>query len=224
MLCAGFGFILFIGPYAFWIARVQNRIRKEEGKNRPFSLSQRYEYRSPVVFLGLPLVHILFNAEENGKPMAARGWVAIGTRAYGILYAAGVVSVGGISCGATAIGIIAIGGSSIGLFSFGGFALGFAAMGGASIGYMAIGGGAIGWLAASGGAAVARHFAVGGGVIAQHANDHPANVFMQTNPFFRNAHILFWTLIWFCWIVPSGSTLLFKWRRLRNIRAAQPTQ
>jgi RNA polymerase sigma factor (sigma-70 family) len=224
ILCLAFAFIAVVGPYTFWMARVQKRIRKEEAKSSEFSMSQRYEYRSPCTFLGLPLVHVLFNAEENGKPLPARGWIAFGNRAYGILYAAGVFSVGGISCGASAIGIIAIGGFSAGLFSFGGMAVGVAAMGGGSIGYMALGGGAIGWLAAGGGAAVARHFAVGGGVIAQHANDHAANVFMQTNPFFRNGHVIFWILICFSWIVPSGSTLLYKWLRQRNFCASQPSQ
>ncbi len=168
------------------MARVQRRIRKEEGKKRAFSVYQNYEYRSAATFLGLPLVHIHFGEDENGKIRVAKGWIAIGTKAYGILYAAGGLAVGGISCGACAVGIIAIGGFGFGVFAFGGMALGIAAIGGASIGYMAFGGGAIGWLGATGGAAVARHYATGGGAIAEHANDSAANAFMQNNLFFSS--------------------------------------
>ncbi len=117
------------------------------------------------------------------------------------------------------MGIIAIGGFGFGVFAFGGMALGIAAIGGASIGYLAFGGGAIGWLGATGGAVVARHYATGGGAIAEHANDQAANVFMQNNFFFHNCYHIFFVLILFSWIVPAGSTLIYKWRRERNARA-----
>ncbi len=79
MLGLAFGFIAFVGPFSFWMARVQRRIRKEEGQHRAFSVYQNYEYRSAATFLGLPLVHIYFGTDENGKIRVAKGWIAIGT-------------------------------------------------------------------------------------------------------------------------------------------------
>lgn len=216
-----FGFVAVMGPYAFWMARGQRRIQKEEAKQRPVSLSQSYEYRSTYTLLGLPLVHIHFGTDEQGNMRTAKGWIAIGTKAYGVLYAAGALAVGGISCGAQAVGIIAIGGFGVGVFAFGGMALGILALGGASIGYLAFGGGAIGWLGAMGGATLARHYAVGGGAIAEHANDHAAYAFVHSNLYFQSVYHIFFVLFLFTWIVPSGSIVLFKWRRERSARMAQ---
>ncbi len=188
LLASTFGFIAFIGPYSGWIARVQRRIQREETKQsvnpRVISLSQPYEYRSPRTFLGLPLLYIRWNCVEAGKMLPAIGWIACGNKAYGILFASGTIAVGCISMGALAIGLFALGGFGIGLFAFGGMAVGYAAMGGVAVGYVAFGGGAIGWLGASGGAVVARHFALGGGAIAQNANDRAAQVFMHGSVFF----------------------------------------
>ncbi len=89
----------------------------------------------------------------------AKGWIAIGDRAYGILFAAGGVAVGCISMGGAAIGVIAIGGAAVGLLAFGGFALGDLAIGGGAIGILAAGGVATAWIGAEGGLAVARQFA-----------------------------------------------------------------
>jgi len=102
-----------------WAHRVQLRIRNEEGK-RPaamgfFSRFGFYEYRSPQTLLGLPLVHVRFNGQMSGP--AAKGWIAIGTKAYGILFACGGFAVGTISWGATAIGLIGLGGVGLGLLA-----------------------------------------------------------------------------------------------------------
>jgi len=80
--------------------------------------------------------------------------------------------------------------------------LGFAATGGGAIGYVAYGGGAIGWLGAAGGATLARHFAMGGGAIAPHANDRAAQMFMQHSAFFRYAEPFTWTMISLSWLAP----------------------
>jgi RNA polymerase sigma factor (sigma-70 family) len=188
ILGSAFGFVAVLGPYTLWMSRVQIRIRREEAKQsvnpRFISQSEPYEYRSPRTFLGLPLLHVRFNCVEAGKTLPAKGWIAVGNRAYGIIFAFGAIAVGGISSGALAVGLVALGGFGIGLFAFGGLAVGFAAMGGAAVGYVAFGGGAIGWLGASGGATLARHFALGGGAIAQHANDQAAQAFMHGSVFF----------------------------------------
>lgn len=95
-----------------------------------------------------------------GKPLpVARGWIAVGDRATGLL----------LAIGGRAMGTIALGGLSIGLISFGGLAIGLGfAVGGGAIGYQAIGGGAIGWNAL-GGAAVGIHSAGGLAIGLQHA-------------------------------------------------------
>ena len=227
ILGAAFGFVAVVGPYGLWIARKQIRIRKEEAKQsvdpRFISQSQPYEYRSPRTFLGFPLLHVRFNCVAAGKTLPAKGWIAVGNRAYGIVFAAGTIAVGGISCGPLAVGLLALGGCGIGLFAFGGLALGFAAIGGAAVGYLAFGGGAIGWLGASGGAVVARHFALGGGAIAQHANDQAAQAFMQGSTFFRYEWTVFNILIVLSWLLPPALSLYFKRWRARKGQAAQST-
>jgi RNA polymerase sigma factor (sigma-70 family) len=226
LLGSAFGFIAVVGPYTFWFARTQIRIQREEAKQsvnpRFISLSQLYEYRSPWTFLGLPLLHIRFNCVDDGRTLPAKGWTACGNKAYGILFASGGIAVGCVSMGALAIGLFALGGFGIGLFAFGGMSLGFAAIGGAAVGYVAFGGGAIGWLGASGGATLARHFALGGGAIAQHANDQAAQAFMNGNVFFRNEWTVFDILIVISWLLPAALTLYFKRRRQRKGQATQP--
>jgi RNA polymerase sigma factor (sigma-70 family) len=225
ILGAAFGFVAVVGPYGLWMARMQIRIRKEEAKQsvdpRFISQSQSYEYRSPRTFLGLPLLHVRFNCVAAGKTLPAKGWIAIGDKAYGILFAFGAIAVGGISSGGLAFGLVALGGVGIGFLAFGGLALGFAAMGGAAAGYVAFGGGAIGWLGASGDATLARHFALGGGAIAQHANDPAAQAFMHGNAFFRHEWSIFYTLITISWLLPAALSLYFKRKRERNGQSAQ---
>jgi RNA polymerase sigma factor (sigma-70 family) len=227
LLSSTFAFVAVVGPYSFWIHRTQRRIRKEDiktsGKPNFSSPSRPYEYRSPRTFLGLPLLHIRLNCVEAGKTLPAKGWVAVGNRAYGILFAAGTIAVGAISCGPVAVGVLAGGAFGIGLFAFGGLAIGLAAIGGAAVGYVAFGGGVIGWLGASGGAALAHHFAMGGGALAAHANDQAAQAFMQGSVFFRHAELLTNTLIVLTSLLPPAVSLCFKRCRERNCQAAAQT-
>jgi RNA polymerase sigma factor (sigma-70 family) len=217
LLGAALGFGGFVAPYSFWIARVQRRIQKEEaGKSADagfVSISQPYEYRSPHTLLGLPLVHVRWHCEEGGKTLAAKGWIASGNRAYGIIFASGAFAVGGVSIGAMAIGLLAVGGFGIGLLAFGGMSVGIAAIGGVSIGFIAFGGGAIGWLGAYGGGALARHFAVGG-ALAEHANDQAAYDFINGNFFFRHVRGIFNIFVLISWLLPGSMTLYYKrWRQ-----------
>jgi RNA polymerase sigma factor (sigma-70 family) len=205
----GAALLLFWG----WAVRVQLRIRKEESTKPAntsyFSRFESYEYRSPRTLLGLPLVHVRFNRTMSGPP--AKGWIAIGTKAYGMFFAAGAFAVGFISWGGLAFGVVALGGVGIGLLAFGGMALGLAATGGGAVGYVAYGGGAIGWLGAAGGTTLAHHFAVGGGAVAQHANDTAAATFMRHNTFFRYAEPCTWTMIMLSWLPPLLSVWLKGW-------------
>ena len=117
------------------------------------------EYRSKASILGLPLLHIATGALVDGHSNRgiARGWIAIGNLALGVLFA----------CGGIAIGGITLGGGALGLISIGGVALGLCAAGGLSVGVLAFGGAAFAWYAAVGGLAVARDYAVGGLALAR---------------------------------------------------------
>jgi hypothetical protein len=138
-----------------------------------------YEYRSKIRFLGLPLVHVR-SGRIIGQPVEpAIAWIAIGQRAYGILFAAGGMAVGTIAAGGLTLGVFATGGMCLGMFAFGGLAIGGLAYGGVAIGMLAIGGAAAGFVAAEGGLAIAQQFALGGKAIAMHANDAAAQNFFH---------------------------------------------
>lgn len=229
-LAVTFGFIVPLLLLFRWWARKQAPIRKaemEEAARNPHSTSwyKPYEYRSKMTLLGLPLVHVRCNCKKDGRTLPAIGWIAFGsTKAYGILFASGAVAVGGITFAPLSIGLLAWGGFGIGLLAFGGLALGFAAMGGGSVGYMAYGGGAIGWLGAGGGVAWARHYALGGSAVAEHANDHAAWLFMHHNFFFRHVENAMGIMILMSWLMPVGMGVYAMLRRKRMARAVKLAQ
>ncbi len=134
-------------------------------------------YTSGWRLLGLPLCDIQVRdpmlpgpAGPKGpdEPKTARGWIAIGDRADGILLAIGGRARGLVALGGLAFGVVALGGLSLGLVSLGGLALGGLALGGGAIGHTAVGGMALGWQAAGGGA-LGWHSAAGGAALARHA-------------------------------------------------------
>lgn len=170
------------------------------------------DYRSRITLLGLPLVHIRTGAKDGGKSLPAVGWIALGDRAYGILFAAGGVAIGGISMGGAAVGLIAMGGVSAGILALGGVALGGLALGGGAIGIVAAGGVATAWLGAEGGLAIAREFALGGAALARHANDADARAFFAQYPWMDLTRAT--NRNWFvtlCWL----PMLLVAWQALR---------
>lgn len=136
-------------------------------------------YQTSVRLLGLPLIHVATGRFLDGsyRRGIARGWVAIGDIAFGVLFSAGGVSVGAVSVGGLAAGVVSVGG----------LALGLASIGGLGIGALAAGGGAIGWSGALGGLAVAHDFANGGVAFGRHANDAMAAEYFAAHPFFRGA-------------------------------------
>lgn len=160
-----------------WGNRRQRLIRAEETPNLPPSAGRPFEYRSRSL-LGVPLLHVVSGKVVDGKVVVAKGWIAIGDQAHGILFAAGGIAVGAISCGGVSFGLISLGGISFGALSLGGLAIGIDALGGGAIGYIAAGGGAFAWHAAYGGLAIAHDFALGGQAMAAHANDAVARDFM----------------------------------------------
>jgi len=171
-------------------------------------------YRSRVTLFGLPLIDI--NVSDPGQPgqadrssperRVARGWIAIGNDARGVLLALGDVAWGFIAIGGRSVGVLSFGGLAVGVVAFGGLALGVLALGGVGVGVLALGGLGIGWQAAGGGAiawdvacgggamawhaaygggAVAHDFAVGGAAWAEHANDDTARAVLFDHPLKR---------------------------------------
>ncbi len=190
------------------IIKIRKELKPEDDPNpspwsrRTNAHQQRVVYRgkrfrSQQRLLGLPWIDIQF-ADLSSEWMErqsghARGWIALGDRADGVLLAIGGMARGGIAIGGLAVGGIALGGMAAGICSLGGLALGIAigmgglavghqAFGGGAVGWDAMGGGAVGWNSAAGGASLAYHYAFGGGAcaakyavggaaVAPHAND-----------------------------------------------------
>jgi zinc protease len=179
-------------------------LRRIAGLDQVVYRGRRYTSRCSL--LGVPFIDIQFNdlggagTAVGTSPRQAFGWIALGNRATGLLFAAGGVATGLIAVGGLAIGGIALGGCAIGALAIGGGAFGWMALGGGAIGYEAVGGLAIGWQVASGGAAIAYHLAaggvawahdcaVGGGAWAREANTAAARAI-------ANSESRIWMLTW----------------------------
>lgn len=126
--------------------RTTEQIPVFENTMRGCNYNCRYEYKSKIKFLGLPLVHI----NIGHGIYRAKGIIAIGTVATGFI-ALGAVSVGLLSFGALSVGVLALGGIVAGGIALGGFAVGLLAVGGFAIGMYSLGG-----------CAIASHIAAGG--------------------------------------------------------------
>jgi zinc protease len=178
-------------------------------------------YHSQANLLGLPLIDINLSApmppgsatttgssSVSKTRRIARGWIAIGDDARGILLGIGSTARGLVALGSRALGVLSFGGVAVGLVAFGGLGLGVVGIGGLGAGVYAFGGAAIGWRAvgglaagwdiacgggafaghaACGGAAIARDFALGGEARAHHANDQAARDFLGNHPFVQFA-------------------------------------
>jgi len=257
------GFVLLSLFWSLRLARQARRLRAEEiaAGTAPLpesALVRRWsrwgskwegrQWRSTWSLLGLPLIDINFSSPDPqsfiskatvsallpGKARIARGWIALGDRAHGLLFACGNIAIGGIAIGGACAGVLAIGGAAAGLvcvgggavgalalgglavgaIAWGGVALGAWAFGGLAIGWMAFGGGALAWRAAEGGLACAHDVALGGKAIATHANDVLARGFVSHNWFFSAAdwqrtHLMPWVQSpWFPTAVLAFSILL----------------
>jgi RNA polymerase sigma factor (sigma-70 family) len=193
--------------------RRQQQIRREEASKRGVSefasagkISKGFEYRSNMTLLGLPLIHVkLGNALGQGRG-PAKGWIAIGDTAVGILFAAGGVAVGGVALGGLSLGVVSIAGAAFGALALGGWAMGL----------LACGGGAVGWFAAFGGLAVAHDYALGGLAIAQHANDSVAREFLGDNGFFRAGKAFMEHSRWL--VLLAILPVVLGWRQMKKTR------
>jgi zinc protease len=223
----------YIGIECFCLSREVNRVRAEPSPDDlPNETPLRTGwtaaanrigdrvYRSEASFLGLPLIDVNLSAPRppaGGKPgddnsdagrRVARGWIAIGDEAQGVLLAIGSTARGMVALGGRALGVVSLGGIALGIIALGGLALGVLGIGGLGAGAYALGGGAVGWRsagglaigwdiacgggaiahhAALGGAAIARDYAVGGEAHARHANDESARSALLDHPFTKFA-------------------------------------
>jgi hypothetical protein len=66
-----------------------------------------WEYRSRVRMLGLPLVHIAFKYRPGGRPVVARGVVAIGQ------FAVGIISIAQFGIGVLSLSQFALAGAAV---------------------------------------------------------------------------------------------------------------
>ena len=151
-----------------------------------FYPSRALAYRSKLTAFGLPLVDIRFGHSPDEPVLrgTARGWIAIGDIAHGVVFALGGFATGGIALGGVAVGVVSMGGLSLGLL-----ALGIVAVGGVAnafllaVGYEAFGvllG--FGFEAATGLVAVAKHIAADGSLFAaaDHVRDSVAREWSDT--------------------------------------------
>ncbi|MBC7366645.1 MAG: RNA polymerase sigma factor [Undibacterium sp.] len=145
-------------------------------------------YRSRLTLLGLPLLDIRFghSPQEPFVRGTARGWIALGDTAHGVILAVGGVAIGGIAIGGCAIGGLSLGALTFGLAAFGGLAVGGITSGLAGFGYVTSSLLAMGFETARGGIAIAVHFAQGPVFAAGgHANDFAARHGIEINPIMR---------------------------------------
>ena len=88
---------------------------------KPFS----FEYRSKEEVNGWPLIHInLGTNPETGRPLVAKGVVAIGNIAFGV-----------VSIGAAAFGIVTLAVFGLGIVSLASLAVGIISLGAVALGY-----------------------------------------------------------------------------------------
>jgi hypothetical protein len=103
-----------------------------------------YEYKSPIILFGLPLIHVIFGPTWLIGFRPARGIIAVGNIAIGFA-AFGGVAMGLAAFGGVSLGLVCAGGIALALgLGAGGIATGYWALGGIAIGVYALGGLGIG--------------------------------------------------------------------------------
>ena len=84
-----------------------------------------FEFRSKEEINGLPLIHINIGTNpETGRPLVAKGVVAIGNIAFGV-----------VSIGAAAFGVVTLAAFGLGIVSLASVAIGIIALGAVALGY-----------------------------------------------------------------------------------------
>jgi RNA polymerase sigma factor (sigma-70 family) len=205
--------------FAGWIARAMARMLREARAMRAAEggpPTHYREFRSATTLLGWPLYQVRYGTPPVDAP-PVRGWVAVGDRAIGLLFAMGNFSCGLVSVGVVATGGLCVGGVALGAVPLAAVAVGGLVLGGAAFGVLSIGGFAAGWTGAVGGLAIARDHAAGGFAIAEHANDTVARAWLAAwlPPWLL---LILLALIAFLSIVP---TLVAASRQRRHFRTPQ---
>jgi RNA polymerase sigma factor (sigma-70 family) len=236
----------YIALEIIFMARALKRIRVDAASPEPNdaplrvgldALTSRYRgrvFRSRTSLFGLPLLDVnVGDPVQAGRPAqrrVARGWIAVGDEAYGVLFALGGRAFGLIAFGGIAVGLVAVGGVALGALALGGVAAGGVAIGGLGLGWQACGGAAVGWEFACGGggvawhaaqrdAAVAQEYAVGGAAWAEHANDDAAKSVISDQPLLVALHWLEANASWLTplivpvFLLACGAALLLMYRR-----------
>ncbi len=195
----GFGSIL---TFLVIISRSMARTR-EFAASPPATV---WEYRSPLMIIGLPLVHIRI----GGPHEAVKAWFAAGGYAVGGLFAFGGFAIAPFSMGGFAIGLLPWGGMAMGLLAMGGLAVGGWVFGGVAVGWEAYGACAIAWKASVGAAALAHDFALGNIARAAQAGNAAAEAYVKSSEFFQSATWLTRYAGWLnlLWVLP----MLVLWR------------
>lgn len=105
-----------------------------------------YEYESSRKFLGLPLLAINLGFDNpHGKMRHARGFIAIGNQATGVLAFGIFIARGVFTVALLAIGLVSISVASVAVCSVSVFGLGLVSVSVLAIGYLAVGILAIGY-------------------------------------------------------------------------------
>ncbi|HEX3730409.1 MAG TPA: RNA polymerase sigma factor, partial [Opitutaceae bacterium] len=120
-----------------------------------------FEYRSRATLLGVPLIHIAWTRRIGRRKPPARGWIACGNQAYGLLMAFGTVAVAPVSFGAFSIGLLSWGCCAFGVYAMGGLSLGMWAVGCIALGWNAMGALVLGGHIAQGGWVASEYFVRG---------------------------------------------------------------
>lgn len=176
----------FVVSYFILISRMFKNMRALRARQRIFhpeaflreadqKNAKQREYKSRVKLFGIPLVHFQFGMpEHHDKP--AYGWIAGGSKAYGLIFAWGGVAIAPISVGILAVGVFGIGAIGIGLFGIGTVAIGVIAFGASAIAYKAYASlSALGWESAfSNGFSIAFDAAIAPIAFASQVNNEKA--------------------------------------------------
>lgn len=188
------------------------RFRHQDASNGP-----AFEYRSRAALLGIPLLHFRYTPASSDRGPAL-GWIAVGDRAVGVLFALGAMAAGTVSVGSVAVGVVAVGGVSFGVISLGGTALGILAFGTMAAGIFALGAFAFGWTGASGAVAAAHEFALGRLALGQHPNDAAALAFASQ----YHVETVFYLLLILCFLLAVPPTAFIAWKTRRR-NSSSPT-
>lgn len=123
--------------------------------------SKQHEYKSQLRLFGTPLFHFKFGMLEIDEDPAV-GWIAGGSKAYGLLLAWGGVAIAPISVGIVSVGLVSIGAVGFGLIGIGTVGIGIIGFGASAIAYKAYGSlSALGWESAfSNGFSIAKDAAI----------------------------------------------------------------